>query len=58
MSSYEIQYADQFGQHAEALDAWDDQDAAQNFRMNHRGERVQLVDVIRLGDADELETAA
>jgi len=54
MSVYEVYYADAYGSHAEALEAWDDQDAVHQFRADHRGEQVVLVDVVRIGETEEM----
>ena len=58
MSAYEVQYADAFGNHAIDVDAWDDQDAVHQFRLQHAGEDTVLIDVIRIGSVEEVEVAA
>jgi hypothetical protein len=57
MLTYEIQYQDAFGHHAEAIDAWDEQDAVAAFRLQHCGESLHMEDVILMGTSD-LELAA
>lgn len=58
MSVYEIEYADAFGHHAEAVDGWDQEHAVKSWRANHSGERVHLLDVSRIGSAEEVEVGA
>ena len=58
MSAFEIQYADEFGDHAEAVEGWDREDAVHNWKAQHSGDSVALQDVILLGNVEELEVAA
>jgi len=55
MSSFEIQYVDPFGTHAEVVDAWDQEQAVQEFRLQHQGQQIHLLDVIYTGEAEEVE---
>ena len=52
MSVYEIDYQDEQGRHAEAVDANDDVDAVQAFRVSHSGQHVEVLDVRCAGDCD------
>ena len=58
MSVYEIDYADEFGNHAEAVEGGDREDAIQAWRAQHSGQRVRLLDAVRIGQVNELEVAA
>jgi hypothetical protein len=58
MSVYEIEYADEHGNHAEAVEGWDREDAIHAWRAQHSGERVRLLDAIRIGEVKDLEVVA
>lgn len=47
METYIFDYADQFGQHQEAVEAYDQEDAVQQWRRCHAGQRVHLFSVCR-----------
>ncbi|MCX7428807.1 MAG: hypothetical protein NTW96_24675 [Planctomycetia bacterium] len=55
MSSFEIQYVDPFGTHAEVVDAWDQEQAVQEFRLTHKGQKCHMTDVVYVGEAEEVE---
>jgi hypothetical protein len=55
MPSFEIHYADAFGSHAEVVDAWDQQQAVQDFRLQHQGQEIRMTDVVYVGEAEEVE---
>lgn len=58
MCEYEIEYADRYGYHAEAVEAWDNENAVHVWAENHSGQRVHLLDVTPLGRVEELEVCA
>jgi len=58
MSAFEIQYADDHGNHAEAVEGWDREDAIHAWRAQHSGQRVRLLDAVRIGEAKEVEAVA
>ena len=55
MSLFELEYVDSYGMHAECIEAWDQEAAVQDWRLNHRGELVHLLDVTYVGPAEEVE---
>ena len=55
MYSYEFCYVDTLGQHAEVVDAYDQEQAVQEFRLQHQGELVHLTDINFVGYAEEPE---
>lgn len=54
MSVFELQYVDRNGIHTETMEAWDQEAVVQDFRATHHGERIHLLDVIRLGEVQEV----